>query len=61
MKKTKAHSSTCECTHQLTMVLDPAKLDREQLIATRQRLLSVGVRLRLITRDGTSLDEATGG
>lgn len=61
MKKTKTCPPQPEITHQLTMVVDPAKLDRKKARATRRRLLAQGVRLRLVTGDGTSLDAATGG
>lgn len=61
MKKTKTRPLPAEITHQLTMVVDPATLDLKKLLATRRRLLAEGVRLRLFTRDGTPLDEATGG
>lgn len=61
MKKTTKRPSAPECTQQLTMVVDPAKLDTRQIAVTRKRLLAVGVRLRLVTRDGYSLDEAIRG
>lgn len=61
MKKTKPRLLPAASTHQLTMVVDPATLDLKKLIATRRCLLAEGVRLRLLSRDGTSFDEATGG
>lgn len=50
--KHKDRSSAPDCTHQLTMVVDPAKVDKHEIAVTRRRLRAVGVRLKLITRDG---------
>ncbi len=61
MKKTTQRPRARECTHHLTTIVDPAKLDTRPIAATRKRLLAVGVRLLLIAHDGSSLSKVTGG
>ncbi|WP_160746717.1 hypothetical protein [Croceibacterium soli] len=57
MKRTGQGPGAPECTHQLTMIVDPVIFDRAQFAATRLRLRAAGIRLRLVTRAGTPVED----
>lgn len=57
MKKTKKRPSAPECTHELMMTFDPAKIDLNEIAAIWQRLHAVGVRLTRVAAVPTSPGE----